>query len=76
MTQTLSKMEMLEQLERIQYEPKVGEDTVELSQMSLADSLLLLAELDHEREYALCRAVAQHLLGQVPEPDDIELDEF
>ena len=37
--------------------------------------LLALADINHEREYALCHALAEHLLGAVPEPDDIDMEE-
>jgi hypothetical protein len=42
--------------------------------MSLAGVLLALTEINHDREYELCRRAAQHLLGEVNEPEDINLD--
>ncbi|HEY7544257.1 MAG TPA: hypothetical protein VID27_05210 [Blastocatellia bacterium] len=71
----LNKMALLEKLERIKYEKEDEREQSHLEQMSLAGSLLLLAEINHEREYALSRAVAEHLLGEVPEPDDADLGE-
>lgn len=41
---------------------------------SLARALVTLAGLKHDEEYARCRALAQHLLGHVPEPDEIEIE--
>ncbi len=34
-----------------------------LERLRLAPNLLLLAGIDHEREYELCRTVAERLLG-------------
>ena len=70
----LDKEKLLNQLEKIEYreEDDVKESTLE--QMSLALSLLKLAEINHESEYGLCQAVASHLLEKVPEPDDLELE--
>ena len=36
---------------------------------------LMLAEINPENEYNLCRTVTEHLLGYVPEPDDADLAE-
>ena len=47
----------------------------ELEQLNMAGSLLLLANINPEQEYNVCRAVAQHLLGVVHEPEDIGLGE-
>jgi hypothetical protein len=73
MARALDKRALLETLGRIQYK-KEGGDRNPLEQMSLADALLALAEVDHEREFKLCRLVAEHLLGEVPAPDDVDLD--
>lgn len=64
---------LLEELERVQYRREARE-AGPMGQMSMADALLALAEIDNEREYQLCRLVAEHLLGKVPEPDDSDLD--
>jgi hypothetical protein len=42
-----------------------AEDAAWLETMRLSPNLLLLAEIDHEREYALCRLVEQRL-GRAP----------
>jgi hypothetical protein len=73
MAKGLDKIALLEQLERIKYEREDSSEQSHLEQMSLAGALLVLAEINHEREYALCRAAAEHLLGKVPEPDDADL---
>lgn len=72
---SLKKIECLEKLEPIVYDEKAFSEEGLLEQMSLASALLALAEINHDREYALCRAVAEHLLGKVPEPDDADLGE-
>ena len=76
MANRLTRMQMLERLERITFEDSKKDRADELGQVSIADSLLMLAELDHEREYKMCRDIAQHLLGKVPEPDDVDWGEI
>lgn len=75
MASTLDRMALLERLERVKYEKEEGREQGQMEQMSFAASLLLLAEINHEREYALCRDVAEHLLGEAPEPDDADIEE-
>ncbi len=45
-----------------------------MDQMSLARSVLKLADINQEREYLLCSAVAKKLLEKVPEPESVEID--
>ena len=73
MARPLDKRALLETLERIHYKKEEREGNP-LEQMSLADALPALAEVNHEREYQLCRLLAEHLLGEVPAPDDADLD--
>lgn len=73
MEKSLNKMALLEKLERIKYEKDNAAEQSELEQMSLSSALLVLSEINHEREYALCQDLAKHLLGKVPEPDDADL---
>lgn len=71
----INKIAWLERLERIRYDLKTDAPEDQLEQMSLASALLALAEINHEQECALCRTLAEHLLGEVPEPDDADLGE-
>ncbi len=64
--------ELLDRLDPVAYQPAPGDERL-LNQGSLARVLLNLVEVDQEREYLLCRSVAEHLLGKAPEPDDIEI---
>jgi hypothetical protein len=73
MAAKLTNAQLLEHLKKVTFEEDKKEGIDELSRVSMADSLLMLAELDHESEYNICRAIAQHLLGEVPEPDDADL---
>lgn len=72
---TSDKKELLEQLPRVKYEKQEEKGSGFLEKMSLARALLALAEIDHEHEYELCKAVAGQILETVPEPDDIDLEE-
>jgi hypothetical protein len=54
---------VLDQLEAADDQQPFGEEANFLERMALAPNLLLLAQLDHEREFELCRSAALHLLG-------------
>jgi hypothetical protein len=75
MTKGLNKMALLEKLERIKYDKEDDAGQSQVEQMSLAGALLILTDISHEREYALCHSVAGHLLDEIPEPDDADLGE-
>ena len=68
----LNREEILGKLAAIEYAPDKASQHDQLTQTDMAGALLALAQLDHDREYALCRALAEFLLGHVPEPEDIE----
>lgn len=70
----LDRNALIERLEPVKYEAKADEQQAQLEQMSIAGVLLTLAEINHEREYEMCRGAALHLLGGLNEPDDIVLD--
>jgi hypothetical protein len=71
----LNRRRLLDRLEEIKYEPEERKQD-DFEQLSLASTLLALAKLGHEQEYDACRAAAQHVLGEVPEPSDDELEEI
>ena len=56
---------VLDRLEPGDGEQPFGEEVSFLERMALEPNLLLLAQLDHEREFELCRTVALHLLGDL-----------
>lgn len=60
------RLELALRLDPIEPEPDTLDE--ELEHLRLAPNLLLLARIDHEREYELCREIAWHLLGRDPEP--------
>jgi hypothetical protein len=65
---------LLERLEPIEHEPDDEDESLHaFDQASLARVLLNLVGVNQETEYALCQRVARHLLGEVPEPDDVGL---
>jgi hypothetical protein len=75
MGKSYDKVEWLRRLE------KVRDDSVDkleeggLEHMSLNSALKILAELNPDKEYQICRDIAVHLLASVPEPNDTKLDE-
>lgn len=64
----------LQRLDPVEYERDNEADSDQLEQMTLAGVLLTLSGINHEREYELSRKVAEHLLGNVYEPEDIQVD--
>jgi hypothetical protein len=50
------------------------QEDVATDQMSLARSLLKLADIDQEKEFQLCHSLATRLLEKVPEPEEVDLD--
>ncbi len=75
MSRPLDRTALVQRLDPVRYEKKPDADRTQLEKMNLAGSLLDLAKINHESIYSLCRDVARHLLGEVPEPDDADLFE-
>jgi hypothetical protein len=57
-------------LPAVEYQPTTDEDQL-FEQASIARVLLLLLKINQESEYLLCRTLAKHALGSVPEPADL-----
>ena len=74
MTDRIDKHEWLGRLDQIAYSPTDEAEQVQFERMGMAGALLQLAKINPEQEYALCRELAEHLLGSVPEPDDDDFD--
>ena len=73
---TLNRKILLEKLPPITYQNKDNGKTSSFEEkMNFERALLGLLQIDHEHEYDLCKAVAQHLLERVPEPDDTDIEE-
>ncbi len=63
----LDKTGLIGKLPVLEYEEEEhGEDQI-FEQMSIAKSVLKLAEIDHDKQYSLSRALADRLLESVPE---------
>lgn len=58
---------LLRRLPEVKYRPPADEDQL-LERASVGRSLLLMLKVDQETEYLLCRKLAEHALGSVPEP--------
>ncbi|MFC1596918.1 hypothetical protein ACFL5Q_03125 [Planctomycetota bacterium] len=71
----LDRRELLTRLDKVEYDggPAISKD--ELEKLQLVDTLLMLADVSHQTDYALCGEVARRLLGHRPDPTDEE-DEF
>ena len=64
---------LLENLARVKYDKGDDKKSSFLEKMSLDRALLGVLQIDHDHEYELCKSVAQHLLKQVPEPQDMDI---
>ena len=71
----LDREALLKKLPPVKYEKSEEKKSSFLEKMSLEKTLLALLEIDHEHEYELCKSVARHVLGYIPEPDDVDLEE-
>ncbi|MEU9117534.1 hypothetical protein AB0D04_38835 [Streptomyces sp. NPDC048483] len=60
---------LLDRLAPVEHRPAADEDQL-FEQASLARVLLLMVKVDQEAEYLLCRELAEHALGTVPEPGE------
>ncbi|MBQ0983775.1 hypothetical protein KBZ10_04400 [Streptomyces sp. F63] len=67
---TADHRELLDRLPPVEYRPAADEDQL-FEQASLARVLLLMVKVDQEAEYLLCRELAEHALGTVPEPGEL-----
>jgi len=74
MSQQMDKRALLHKLPPFKYVPSTVEQN-RFDQINLGRLLLRHAKIDHEQEYDACRALAAHLLGKVPEPDDGDGDD-
>jgi hypothetical protein len=75
MTLELDKEMLLGRLERVSYKQKPEDSRQRLSKVSLGSALLTLANISAEDEYLLCNRVAEHLIGEVPNPPEVALDD-
>jgi hypothetical protein len=71
----VDRLSLLERLEPLTLDEERSDEEIYLQRMSLSATLLTLAEIDHEREYQLCRSVAKHLLDHVHEPEELGFDD-
>ncbi|MGW0138121.1 hypothetical protein [Streptomyces calvus] len=66
-SRTADRAALLDRLPPVEHRPAADEDQL-FEQASLARVLLLMAQVDQETEYQLCRRLAEHALGSVPDP--------
>lgn len=60
---------LLDRLPPVEHKPAPDADQL-FEQASLARVLLLMVRADQEAAYRLCRDLAEHALGSVPEPGE------
>jgi hypothetical protein len=71
----LDRRALLERLKPVDPEQQLSTELGDLQNISLAAVLLNLAQIDHETEYTLCRTVAEHLVGELHEPETLDDDD-
>jgi hypothetical protein len=74
MPDTIDVQALLKRLEKL--EPAKKEQSVDemMRQVSMTAALPALTEINHEKEYLLCRQLAEHLIGKVHQPDTLDID--
>jgi hypothetical protein len=72
-TLTLDWKKMLEALV-VSSESVTKAEEFSTEQMNVVSSILELTDITQEKEYQLCRRSAEHLLENVPEPENIDLE--
>ncbi|MFH8496953.1 hypothetical protein [Streptomyces coeruleorubidus] len=67
---TTDRAALLDRLPAVESRPAADEKQL-FEQAGLARVLLLMAKVDQESEYLLCRRLAEHALGTVPDPGEV-----
>ena len=67
---TTDRAALLDRLPAVESRPAADEKQL-FEQAELARVLLLMAKVDQESEYLLCRRLAEHALGTVPDPGEV-----
>ncbi|MBB4711776.1 hypothetical protein [Streptomyces luteogriseus] len=67
---TLDRAALLDRLPTVESRPAADEKQL-FEQAGLARVLLLMVKVDQESEYLLCRELAAHALGSVPDPGEV-----
>jgi hypothetical protein len=62
---------LLDRLPPVEHRPAADEEQL-FEQAGLAQVLLLMVKVDQEAEYRLCRELAEHALGSVPDPGEVD----
>lgn len=69
----LDKPKILKKL-AVEIPEKLDMGDIIMEQLSLAKSLLKIAEINPENEYELCKRTARKILGETPELEEIDID--
>jgi hypothetical protein len=69
---TLDRKALLSGVESSEYKPRNKDEFSSLKSASLAECVLLAAQISSTSIYHLSRKVAAHLLEVVPEPEEVE----
>ena len=72
-TDSLDKRKILETL-TVDSGSVTDAEEFSMEQMNVVSSILQLADITQDKEYQLCRRSAEHLLENVPEPENIDLE--
>jgi hypothetical protein len=67
---TADRGALLDRLPRVEHQPEADEEQL-FEQAGLARVLMLLVKVNQESEYLLCRELAEHALGAVPDPGEM-----
>ncbi|MFJ8464417.1 hypothetical protein [Streptomyces swartbergensis] len=67
---TTDRAALLDRLPAVESRPAADEQQL-FEQAGLVRVLLLMTKVDQESEYLLCRRLAEHALGAVPDPGEV-----
>lgn len=65
---------LLSKLDKL--EPETDEQSFDdlMRQISMAGAMPAITEINHEKEYLICRRVAEHLIGEVHQPEAYDVE--
>ena len=74
MPEPIDTRALLSKLEKL--EPEANEQSFDdlMRQISMAGALPAITEINHEKEYLICRRVAEHLIGEIHQPEAFDIE--
>ncbi len=71
---SIHKKALLEKLTPVTYKKDTRVESSYLNKINMSGALLAITDITPEHEFALVQSLAEHLLLDVPKPDEINLE--